>query len=151
MSNTDGSDNQQPTGGYQAFRQRLDAVLRRRDPAALRDFLVAEGQWDAGAQTDVDMAMWMMIATSKALAHLHDEARAWLLAHGHAAEVNAIFGERPRPNGSGGPGRPPARRGPPPGASRRPDGGPRGGRGGQQGGYPGRGPDRRGDNRRPRG
>ena len=109
---TTSSGDNQPAGGYQAFRQRLDAVLRRKDPALLRDFLVAEGQWDADAQTDVDMAMWMMIATSKALAPLHDEARAWLLAHGHATEVNAIFGERPRP--SGGPGRPPARRGPPP-------------------------------------
>ena len=150
MSNDESGENRQPAGGYQAFRQRLDAVLRHRDPDALRVFLVAEGQWDAEAQTDVDMAMWMMIATSKALAHLHDEARAWLLAHGHAAEVNAIFGERPRPSG---PGRPPARRGPPPTANRRPDAGPRGGRGGPQGGYRGRGPGGPGprdNDRRPR-
>lgn len=146
MSNE--SSDKQPTGNYQAFRQRLDVVLRQRDPAALRAFLVAEGQWDADAQTDVDMALWMMIATSKALAHLHDEARAWLMAHGHATEVNAIFGERQRPSGPGGPGgpgRPPARRGPPPSPNRRSDASPRGGHGG------GRGSGQRGDDRRPRG
>lgn len=145
MSN-DGGDKQSGAGNYQAFRQRLDAVLRRKDPAALREFLVAEGQWAADAQTDVDMAMWMMIATSKALTPLHDEARAWLLANGHATEVNAIFGERPRP--AAGQGRPGGHRGPPPGGARRPDGG---FRGGQQGGYRGRGPTPRGNDRRPRG
>jgi hypothetical protein len=140
MSNESGD--RQPAGGYQAFRQRLDVVLRQRDPDALLAFLVAEGQWEADAQTDVDMAMWMMIATSKALAHLHDEARAWLLAHGHAAEVNAIFGERPRPNT-------PTRRGPPPTVNRRADA-PHGG----QRGYHGRGsgrPGQHGNDRRPRG
>ncbi len=146
---TNDSGDKPSTGNYPAFRQRLDAVLYRKDPALLREFLIAEGQWDADAQTDVDAAMWMMIATSKALPQLHDEARTWLLTHGHAAEVNAIFGERPRPSE---PGRPPARRGPPPGTARRQDGSPRGGRGGgQHGGYRGRGPDQRGNDRSPRG
>jgi hypothetical protein len=95
------SDDDKPTsggaGGYAAFRQRLDAVLRLKDPAALRAFLVAEGQWEAEAQTDVERALWMMIATSPALAALHGEAREWLLAHGHAEEANALFGGRGRP------------------------------------------------------
>lgn len=82
------------SGGYRAFRQRLDAVLRRRDPAALREFLVAEGQWDAEARTDVEAAMWMMIATSPALADMRDDARRWLMEHGHAAEAAAIFGRQ---------------------------------------------------------
>lgn len=82
------------TGGYRAFRQRLDQVLRRRDAGALREFLVAEGQWDAEARTDVEAAMWMMIATSPALADMRDEARRWLLEHGHAAEAAALFGRQ---------------------------------------------------------
>jgi hypothetical protein len=79
---------------YQAFRARLDAVLREKSPARLRDFLVAEGQWPENPTTDVEAALWMMIATSPALAEQHKEAETWLLAHGHEAEVQAIFGER---------------------------------------------------------
>jgi hypothetical protein len=136
---SDQDDQKATAGAYQAFRQRLDAVLRRRDPAALRAFLVAEGQWQADAQTDVDAAMWMMIATSKALSDLHGDARAWLLAHGHAAEANAIFGERPRPGG--GQGRPSAQHGPPPHRGHRRDG--------PRGGHPAPRTDRRGDAGRP--
>ncbi|HEX5548493.1 MAG TPA: hypothetical protein VFX24_13870 [Ktedonobacterales bacterium] len=80
------------TSGYPAFRRRLDDVLRQRDPAALRAFLIAEGQWTPETATDPEAAMWMMIATSPALANLRDEARQWLMAHGHAAEAQAIFG-----------------------------------------------------------
>jgi hypothetical protein len=80
------------TSGYPAFRRRLDDVLRQRDPAALRAFLIAEGQWTPETATDPEAAMWMMIATSPALANLRDEARQWLTAHGHAAEAQAIFG-----------------------------------------------------------
>ena len=99
------------SGGYNAFRQRLDAVLRRKDPDALRAFLVSEGQWDPDAATDVPAAMWMMIATSHDLANLHAEAREWLLTHGHAEEANAIFGARGRgkPTGGSPQGRPPQR------------------------------------------
>ena len=93
---------------YKAFRQRLDATLRQRDPAALRLFLVQEGQWDEHATPDTDAAMWMMIATSKALADQHEEARRWLLAHGHENEAAAIFGGR----GSGGLARPATYRAP---------------------------------------
>ena len=80
------------TSGYPEFRRRLDDVLRQRDPAALRAFLIAEGQWTPETATDPEAAMWMMIATSPALANLRDEARQWLMAHGHAAEAQAIFG-----------------------------------------------------------
>jgi hypothetical protein len=87
---------------YPEFRRRLDDVLRKRDPAALRAFLVAEGEWQADTTTDPEWAMWMMIATSPGLAELHDEAIHWLNAHGHASEAS-LFGRRER-------GRPPGRR-----------------------------------------
>jgi len=80
--------------GYPEFRRRLDDVLRQRDPVALRAFLIAEGQWTPETATDPEAAMWMMIATSPALAHLRDEARGWLMAHGHEAEAQAIFGAK---------------------------------------------------------
>src|SRR5262249_32653606 len=82
------------TEDYQMFRARLDAVLREKSPQRLKDFLVAEGQWPENPTTDVDAALWMMIATSPALADQHQEAKSWLLAHGHEAEVQAIFGGR---------------------------------------------------------
>jgi hypothetical protein len=139
------SDDDKPTSGsagsYAAFRQRLDAVLRQRDPAALRAFLVAEGQWEAEAQTDAERALWMMIATSPALAALHGEAREWLLAHGHVEEANALFGGRGQPGtGRRGPQNTP--RGPGHG---RPRGGAPGPRGPQHGGRrPNEGPHRDG-------
>lgn len=90
--------------GHKPFRQRLDAVLRQRDPEALRAFLVAEGQWQPDAQTDTEAAMWMMIAASAALKDMRGEAEHWLLTHGHEAEASAILGERR--GGSGGQGKP---------------------------------------------
>ena len=89
--------------GYPEFRRRLDTVLRQRDPTALRTFLIAEGQWSAETTTDPEAAMWMMIATSPALASDHADARQWLMTHGHETEAQAIFGARR----SGG--KPPAR------------------------------------------
>jgi hypothetical protein len=77
---------------YQSFRARLDAVLRQKDAQALRAFLVAEGQWQEDATVDAESAMWMMIAASKALRDLHEEARAWLMTHGHEVEAQAILG-----------------------------------------------------------
>lgn len=90
---------------YKAFRQRLDAVLRQRDPAALRAFLVAEGQWQPDAQTDAEAAMWMMIAASPALKDLRGDAERWLLTHGHEAEAGAILGTRRTTPTSAGPNR----------------------------------------------
>ena len=113
--------------GYPEFRRRLDNVLRQRDPTALRAFLIGEGQWSAETTTDPETAMWMMIATSPALASEHAEARAWLMTHGHEAEAQAIFGARrssgkppirgnqrgnqPRNRGGSGGGKPKARGG----------------------------------------
>ena len=77
---------------YRAFRARLDAVLREKAPARLRDFLIAEGQWPEDVTTDVEAALWMMIATSPALADQHREAERCLLSHGHETEARAIFG-----------------------------------------------------------
>jgi hypothetical protein len=79
---------------YSAFRAQLDAILREKNPDRLRDFLVAQGQWPENATTNVEAALWMMIATSPALADQHDEAERWLRTHGHETEVKAIFGER---------------------------------------------------------
>jgi hypothetical protein len=87
---------------YQSFRQRLDAVLRRKDPAALSAFLIAEGQWQPGDASRAEFAMWMMIAASPALADLHEEARQWLLSHGHEAEAQAITGRGGRGERGGG-------------------------------------------------
>jgi len=81
---------------YRIFRERLDAVLRERAPDRLREFLIAEGQWPENTTTDTEAALWMMIATSPALADQHQEARAWLISHGHEAEARAIFGEKSR-------------------------------------------------------
>lgn len=90
---------------YDEFRDKLDAVLRQRDPAALRAFLVAEGQWDAGASTDPERALWLMVATSKALGDLHGEAFQWLTDHGYTAEVHALLGRaRSGPKAKGGSG-----------------------------------------------
>lgn len=75
------------------FRRQLDDVLRQRNPTALRDFLVAAGQWDEdNTPADIDRAMWMMIAGSAALTDLHDEARRWLVDHGFTQEAQAILG-----------------------------------------------------------
>ena len=84
---------------YQAFRQRLDTVLRRKDPAALAAFLIAEGQWQPGDTSRAEFAMWMMIAASPALGDLHEEARQWLMEHGHEAEAHAITGRGERGGG----------------------------------------------------
>lgn len=105
-------DHNQHTGGN--FRQRLDAVLWRRNPAQLRAFLVDEGQWQPEAHTDEEAAMWMMIAASPVLADLHAEAGRWLMAHGHEHEAQAILGRRREPSrgasGQGARGSRPARR-----------------------------------------
>jgi hypothetical protein len=88
---------------YYEFRAKLDAVLRQRDPAALRAFLVAEGQWDEGATTDAERALWLMIATSRALSDLHAVALQWLTDHGYNAEVHALLGRpKPEPRPAGG-------------------------------------------------
>ncbi len=77
---------------YADFRRRLDDVLGRRDPRALRDFLVAEGEWEPDTTTDPERALWMMIATSPALAALHDEATQWLTDHGYDEEARLLRG-----------------------------------------------------------
>lgn len=75
-----------------AFRRDLDAVLARRDPAALRAFLIEQEQWTEETTTDPETAMWLMIAASPTHNALHPEAEAWLRGHGHAAEAEAILG-----------------------------------------------------------
>ena len=77
---------------YASFRQRLDAVLRTLDVKQVRDFLVAEGQWSEDLPADPEFAMWMMIAGSQTLRDLHEEARKWLVSHGHDADAHAVLG-----------------------------------------------------------
>lgn len=129
------------TTRYPEFRRRLDDVLRQRNPAALRAFLIAEGQWTTDTATDPESAMWMMVAASPALAAQHEEARHWLLTHGHEAEAQAIFGARRTP------GKPPSRGSKPPARPARPAG-PSQGKAGASG-TPGKSGTRR-DNKRPR-
>jgi len=77
---------------YANFRQRLDTVLRTLDVKQVSDFLIAEGQWSAGTPSDPEYAMWMMIAGSRALQDLHEQARKWLVSHGHEADAEAVLG-----------------------------------------------------------
>jgi hypothetical protein len=135
------------TSPYPEFRRKLDAVLRQRDPQALRAFLIAEGQWEESAATDPERAMWMMIATSPALAALRGEAIGWLAGHGYAEEARALGGT---PGGAQDAGRP-ARQPPAGGRSRgsvpgRPPAGQKGHQPGP-GGSPRRPPDRGGAHR----
>lgn len=74
------------------FRQRLDAVLRTLDVKQVRRFLIAEKQWDANQPADPEFAMWAMIAGSANLRDLHEQARQWLVSHGHEAEAEALMG-----------------------------------------------------------
>lgn len=86
---------------YANFRQRLDAVLRTLDVKQASEFLIAEDQWKEGPPPDPEYAMWMMIAGSPALRDLHEQARQWLVSHGHEAEANAVLGKS-RAAGPGG-------------------------------------------------
>src|SRR3989442_10990073 len=76
---------------YANFRQQLDAVLRTLDVKQVQDFLIAEGQWSPGSPADPEFAMWMMIAGSQTLRDLHEQARKWLVSHGHGADADAVL------------------------------------------------------------
>ncbi|HLW01522.1 MAG TPA: hypothetical protein VKT82_22895 [Ktedonobacterales bacterium] len=79
---------------YPEFRNQLDSVLRSKNPEAVRQFLIEQGQWDKG-RADVEHAMWMMIAGSPSLQSLHAEAQDWLMQHGYQAEAEMLR-ERPK-------------------------------------------------------
>jgi hypothetical protein len=76
---------------YEDFRAQLDAVLRQRDPQALRRFLISAGQWSEDVPEFPEQQMWMMIAGSPNLSDLHEEARAWLVAHGLGEQAELIL------------------------------------------------------------
>lgn len=76
---------------YTNFRYRLDAVLRTLDIKQVQDFLIAQKQWQPGQPADPEFAMWMMIAGSPTLRDLHDQARKWLINHGHADDADAVL------------------------------------------------------------
>ena len=76
---------------YTNFRQRLDAVLRTLNVKQVQDFLIAEKQWQPGQSADPEYAMWMMIAGSLTLRDLHEQARKWLVSHGHADDADAVL------------------------------------------------------------
>lgn len=87
---------------YANFRQRLDAVLRTLDVQQVQQFLIDEKQWSAAAlPADPEFSMYMMIAGSAALRDLHGQARAWLMAHGHAEEAQAVLGKGKQGPGAG--------------------------------------------------
>src|SRR5260370_38310218 len=77
---------------YASFRQRLDAVLRTLDVKQVQAFLIAEGQWSPGTPADPEFAMRMMIAGRPTLRDLHEQARKWLVSHGHQADAQAVLG-----------------------------------------------------------
>ncbi len=91
---------QQEPGYAKDFRRRLDDLLRRGDPAALREFLIAEGQWQPDTTVDAEKAMWMMIAGSPKLSELHPRAERWLMSHGYEVEAQAILGRRGQTGGA---------------------------------------------------
>jgi hypothetical protein len=74
-----------------SFRHQLDTVLRTRDVQEVRSFLIAEKQWSEELPSDPEFAMWMMIAGSQTLRDLHEQARKWLVSHGHEAEAEALL------------------------------------------------------------
>ena len=76
---------------YTSFRQQLDTVLRTRNLKQVQDFLIAQKQWQVGQPADPEFAMWMMIAGSQTLQDLHEEARKWLVSHGHEADADAVL------------------------------------------------------------
>ena len=76
---------------YPNFRHRLEAVLRTLDVKQVSDFLIAEGQWSPGTPANAEFAMWMMIAGSPTLRDLHEQARKWLVSHGHAEDADAVL------------------------------------------------------------
>jgi hypothetical protein len=78
---------------YPEFRQQLDSVLRTKNPEAVRQFLIAQGQWSEENQPDMERAMWMMIAGSPSLRDLHSEAQVWLVSHGYQNEAEVIRGQ----------------------------------------------------------
>ncbi len=87
---------------YATFRQRLDAVLRTLEVKKVSDFLIAENQWSTGTPADPEFAMWMMIAGSPTLHDLHEQARQWLVTHGHEADANAVLRRGKGPGGKQG-------------------------------------------------
>jgi hypothetical protein len=78
---------------YANFRQRLDAVLRTFDVKQVSEFLIAERQWSPETPADPEFAMWMMIAGTQTLRDLHEQARKWLVSHGHGADADAVLGK----------------------------------------------------------
>src|SRR5260370_38608165 len=86
---------------YPNFPQRQDAVIRTLHEKKVNDFIIAEKQWEAGAPADSEFAMWMMIAGSPTLRDLHEQARRWLVSHGHEVDAEAVLGRGKEP-GSGG-------------------------------------------------
>lgn len=84
---------------YAGFRQRLDAALRTLDVQRLSEFLIAEGQWQAGQPADPEFAMWTMIAGSPTLRDLHRRAIEWLSTHGYEEEARIFQVREKKPNG----------------------------------------------------
>lgn len=94
---------------YVNFRQQLDSVLRTLDVNKVQNFLIARKQWQPGQPANPEFAMWMMIAGSPTLNDLHEQARNWLMGHGHEAEANAVLGRGKKSGPKQGGGNRPAR------------------------------------------
>ncbi len=80
------------TSGDRDYVGRLGAVLRRRDPKALREFLVEQaGRFGDERQVqelrgrsvaELELLLHRMIVARADLADLHSESERWLAAHG---------------------------------------------------------------------
>jgi hypothetical protein len=92
------------TAGDRDYVSRLGEVLRRRDPAALREFLAGQAgrfgderqvaEIRARGPDEMEMLLHRMIVSRPDLAELHAESARWLTAHG---APSAPPGRRPRP------------------------------------------------------
>lgn len=89
------------TTDYAGFRQRLDQALRSRDVRQVRTFLIEEGQWTLEQPANPEYAMWLMIAGTPTLKEFHEEARQWLIEHGHEEAAEAVLGHK-QPGSQGG-------------------------------------------------
>jgi hypothetical protein len=75
-----------------SYVQQMAAVLRKKDVAALREFLVAAAnerndesevaEIQGIPEADLEARMHKMIMARKDLPDMHDESRKWLVAHG---------------------------------------------------------------------
>ncbi len=86
-----------PGGGGGGYAQQLGAVLRQRDPLALRDFLAASArrygneqearELESREESELALIMHRSIVARPDLADIHGDSQRWLRAHGLDPDV----------------------------------------------------------------